>query len=60
LSTIGANVEDRGVLDAIGEVDAVFKEALSWVQEIGKVGPASKRKMDQAVAQIKAEGARAA
>ncbi len=60
LSTIGANVEDRGVLDAIGEVDGIFKEALSWVQEIGKVGPASKRKMDQAVAQIKAEGARAA
>ena len=60
LSTIGANVEDRDVLDAIGEVDGIFKEALSWVQEIGKVGPASKRKMDQAVAQIKAEGARAA
>ena len=59
LSTIGASVEDRGVLDAIGEVDATFKDATALLHEIQKFGAASKQQITAAVTQIKAEGARA-
>ena len=59
LSTIGASVEDRGVLDAIGEVDATFKDATALLQEIHKFGATSKQQITAAINQIKAEGARA-